>query len=44
LKSSQLLSLSHFCLQELQHLLTRMFLIYYYNYYYYYYHHRASVT
>ena len=29
LKSSQLLSWSHFCLQELQHLLICMFLVYY---------------
>jgi hypothetical protein len=28
LKSSQLLSWSHFCLQELQHLLTSMFVFY----------------
>jgi hypothetical protein len=31
LKSSQLLSWSHFCLQQLQHLLTFMFLVYFHG-------------
>ena len=37
LESFQILSWSHFCLQELEHLLTNMFLVYYRGYYYYYY-------